>query len=67
MNDLTVGEFHDLGDPRAMSDLDVVMSVKFETDADYKTYQAHELHLKLKENAGKYLAGPPVTYDFWTK
>lgn len=67
LNDLTVGEFHDLGDSRAMSDLDVVMSMKFNSEPDYQTYQAHELHLKLKENAGKYLTSPPVTYDFWTK
>jgi len=67
LNDLEVGKFEDLGDTRAMSDLDLVMQMGFDSEEDYKTYQAHPIHLNLKKAAGKYIAAPPVTYDFWTE
>lgn len=67
LNNLEIGKFQDLGDARAMSDLDLVMQMGFDSEEDYKTYQAHPIHLGLKKAAGKYLAGPPVTYDFWTE
>ncbi len=64
---LEVGRFQDLGDQRAMSDYGVMMQMGFTSEADYKTYQNHELHLELKANVGQYLGGPPVTYDYWMK
>ncbi len=39
----------------------------FDSEEDYKTYQSHPIHLGLKKAAGNYIAGPPVTYDFWTE
>ncbi|MDF1864785.1 MAG: Dabb family protein [Saprospiraceae bacterium] len=65
VKNLNIGAFQDLGDARAMSDYEIVLSMEFEAEEAYQTYQAHEIHLKLKENIGKYLAGPPVTYDYW--
>lgn len=67
LDNLEVGVFEDLGDSRAMSDYDVMMQMEFENEEDYKTYQAHPIHLALKKAVGAYLAGPPVTYDYWEK
>ena len=64
LNDLEIGLFEDLGDQRALSDYQLMMSMEFENEEDYKIYQAHELHLGLKEVVGEYLAGPPATYDY---
>lgn len=64
---LEIGRFHDLGDPRAMSEYGVVMSMRFESEADYQTYQQHPIHLQLKTNVKKFLAGPPATYDYWSE
>jgi len=67
LHNLEVGVFEDLADPRAMSDYDIIMQMEFEKEADYKTYQAHPIHLALKAAVGQYLAGPPVTYDYWER
>ena len=67
LHDLEVGSFEDLGDQRALSDYQVVMQMSFKSEADYKTYQAHPIHLALKENAKSLLAGPPATYDYLKK
>ncbi len=64
---LEIGRFHELGDSRAMSDLDLVMQMRFSTEDEYRTYQDHPIHLQLKKDIGKYLGGPPVTYDYWTE
>ena len=62
--DLQVGPFTDLGDQRAMSDYELVMEMSFHSTEDYEAYQAHPIHLNLKEQLGGYLAGPPATYDY---
>lgn len=67
VNGLEMGSFHDLGDARAMSDLDVVMQMRFDSQEDYQTYQAHPIHLQLKSDLVDYLSAPPVTYDYWSK
>ena len=64
---LIYGSFAELGDERAMSEYEVVMQMGFHSKKDYETYQAHAIHLALKETAKQYLAGPPVTHDFETK
>ena len=66
VDELEVGKFADLGDDRAMSELQLVMSMKFDSEELYQAYQAHQIHLDLKKAAGEFLAGPPVTYDYWT-
>ena len=67
VNDLEIGRFQELGDARAMSELDIVMSMGFDSEQDYRNYQDHPIHVKLKGDIGEYLAGPPVTYDYWTE
>ena len=64
VQELEVGSFEDLGDKRAMSDYQVVMSMAFANEADYEVYQEHEIHLALKAVAKEMLAGPPATYDY---
>jgi len=64
VKDLEVGPFKDLGDPRAMSEFGVVMEMSFDSEQDYRIYQAHPIHLALKEAVKPILAGPPVTYDY---
>lgn len=64
LHDLEIGTFEDLGDKRALSDYQVMMSMAFANKADYKTYQAHEIHLGLKVAAKEMLAAPPATYDY---
>ena len=62
---LKIGEFADLKDKRALSHLDLVFQMGFNSEADYQAYQAHKIHLALKEVAKKYLAAPPTTHDFY--
>ncbi len=67
VNNLEIGRFQDLGDTRAMSELDIIMQMGFDSEEDYRTYQDHPIHVQLKADIGEYLSGPPVTYDYWTE
>ena len=67
LKNLEVGQFKDLDDVRALSEYQVMMQMRFANRADYHIYQKHPLHLSLQENAKAYLAGPPVTYDYFAK
>lgn len=64
IQDLDIGVFKDLGDERALSDYAILLSLEFENEKAYQTYQEHEIHLALKANTKDFLAGPPVTYDY---
>lgn len=64
VKELEVGTFEDLGDERALSDYQVVMSMAFANKSAYEVYQGHELHLALKAAAKEMLAAPPATYDY---
>lgn len=66
VRDLQIGRFADVDDPRAMSDMELMMGMAFDSVEDYHTYQQHPVHLKLKEQVGAFLDAPPVTYDYWT-
>ncbi len=66
VKDLQYGSFEDLGDARAL-DFDLMMEMSFDSEADYKIYQAHPVHLQLKEAVKSFLAGPPATYDYLKK
>jgi len=61
---LSVGNFTDLEDKRALDQYAITMTMGFSSKADYIIYQDHPIHLQLKKDIGKYLSGPPVTYDF---
>jgi len=63
--DLQVGPFKELGDKRAMSEYQMMMEMSFDNETIYKKYQAHPLHLALKENLKSLMAGPPATYDYF--
>ena len=65
--DLEIGPFQDLGDLRALSDYSMMMQMSFANLAAYENYQKHPIHLALKKNTQKFMAGPPVTYDFMKK
>lgn len=64
LHDLEIGTFEDLDDKRALSEYQLMMSMAFKNEADYKIYQTHELHLALKKAVGQYFAGPPAIYDY---
>jgi len=64
LKDLEIGTFEDLNDPRAMNDFSLLMQMRFSNTSEYRDYQEHPAHLKLKEVAASYLAAPPVTYDY---
>jgi len=61
---MTVGNFEDLGDQRAMGKYELVISMSFDDTADYMAYQKHPIHIKLKEALDVYIAGPPATYHY---
>jgi len=63
----SIGQYTDLGDQRAMSEYEVIMSMAFKDQAAYKIYQDHPTHIALKEKLGNYLSGPPATYDYIVK
>ena len=67
VRDLSIGAFEDLGDPRALSEFELVFQMGFSSAGDYKIYQEHPIHLALKAKLGEYLDGPPVTYDYKLK
>ena len=67
VHNLEVGTFYDLKDKRAMSEFDLFMQMRFDNEQEYQKYQAHPIHLQLKENVKAYLGGSPVTYDYWVK
>lgn len=67
VNELEIGRYEALGDDRAMSDFDLIIRMRFENQAAYQIYQAHPIHLQLKENSKSLLSGPPVTYHYRTR
>lgn len=64
VNELEIGDFANLGDARAMSDLEMVFSMSFTSKLAYEAYQAHPIHLHLKTLVKPYLTAAPVTYDY---
>lgn len=61
---LEVGTYKDLGDPRALSNFELIIYTEFKDSTDYLAYQKHPIHVKLREYLLPNLAGPPVTYDY---
>ena len=60
----SIGKFKDLEDKRSLSAYEVALSMSFKNMEDYKVYQNHPAHIKLKVELDKYLAAAPVTYDY---
>ena len=67
IRDFDVGTFKDLDDPRALSDYDVVLSMSFDNAEDYKKYQEDQRHIQVRDELGRFLGGPPATYDYWAE
>ena len=67
IKDVEVGTPEDTGDPRLFTDYDVALLMEFKSEADLAKYQKDEFHLERRTQAGPYLAGPPVVYDYFTK
>lgn len=67
IQDLEVGTFENLEDPRALSYYNIVMEMSFADKAAYEVYQKHPLHLALKDNTKSMMTGPPATYDYLEK
>ncbi|MEL6190114.1 MAG: Dabb family protein [Myxococcota bacterium] len=61
---MTFGPFEDLHDPRALSEYELVMELRFASAEDYAAYQKDPLHLSVREALRAYLQKPPATYDF---
>ena len=59
-----IGEFEDLEDARALSQYNLILSMYFESEDDYRVYQNNDDHLDVRSKLGAYLAGPPATYDY---
>ncbi|MGH1365945.1 MAG: Dabb family protein [Calditrichia bacterium] len=59
-----IGRYQDVGDPRAMSQYEIVLELLFENAARLASYQQNEQHLAIRAELKKYLAGPPVVYDY---
>ena len=66
LKDLDIGLRADTDDPRFISNHELAFSLTVKNMEDYKVYQEHPIHLKLKEIAKDKLAGPPAVYDYWT-
>ncbi|MEO1435934.1 MAG: Dabb family protein [Bacteroidota bacterium] len=64
VKNLRYGKFEDLGDTRALSDYEFVMEMTFQNREYYAQYQAHPIHLELKQVAGNYVDAAPATYDY---
>ena len=67
IQNLEVGDFKNLNDPRALADYEIKMSMEFQSEKEYAEYQIHPIHLSLKKAAADLLAAPPTTYDFIKK
>ena len=64
VKNLRYGKFEDLGDTRALSDYEFVMEMTFANREHYAQYQAHPIHLELKQVAGNFVDAAPATYDY---
>ena len=49
VQNLIVGDFKNLDDPRAFSDYEIKMSMEFMNEKEYADYQEHPIHLALKK------------------
>lgn len=64
VRDLSLGEFEEVGDERALKEYPFMMQIRFDNVEAYKTYQQDTLHLGVKKRTFHLLAGPPSSYDY---
>jgi len=59
-----LGEYEDLGDDRALTGREMMVSMKFKNLDDYYSYQKDERHFEVKKVIGPYLEKLPMSYDY---
>lgn len=64
VNQIKIGTPADIPDPRAKKDYDYAMEMQFADADQLKSYAVDSTHLSIRAQAGPFLAGPPVVYDF---
>jgi len=64
VRNFSIGHYQDVSDPRAMSQYEIVLELAFENAAELASYQKDEQHIAIRADLKKYLASPPVTYDY---
>ncbi len=64
LHDLELSKRISSGDLRQDRDFDVVMTMYFEDLDALDRYQQDSLHVEIRTATRKYLAAPPVIYDF---
>lgn len=62
---MKIGTRAKTGDPREITDHDLVFTLYFKDSLALREYDINPGHLTLKKNSKPYLAGPPQVYDFW--
>ncbi len=60
----TLGDRKDLDDPRQIGEYEIVMSMAFDDEVGYQTYQDHPKHVALKKVLESFLDGAPAVYDY---
>jgi hypothetical protein len=63
----SVGDRKDLKDPRQIGEYEIVMSMAFDDEAAYQSYQVHPKHVALKKVLDSFLASAPAVYDYIKK
>jgi len=66
VTEFNIGEYTDVGDKRALSQYEYIVSMSFENKKAYDIYQSSPIHESVKNKLRTYLSGPPATYDFHT-
>lgn len=55
----------DTGDPRLVSDYDLLLQMRFDSEDLLRKYAQDEFHLSVRKRIKSYLKAPPVVYDYW--
>jgi len=64
VENLIYGDYLEVGDGRAMKEMELVMQLVFKDIDGLKTYQTDSIHLKVKKSLSPFLESAPVTYDY---
>jgi hypothetical protein len=62
---MVVEERKNVGDEqRALTQFDVLMELRFENKAALEVYAKDDFHQEIKKEIGRFLAKPPMTFDY---
>ncbi len=62
-----LGEFEDIGDNRALTNREMIISMRFLNFDDFYSYQKDEKHFAIKKAVAPYLDQLPLSYDYMIK